>query len=172
MTGDSILVRSQTKLAGDDDLDDQLEDEQRGRLDFLCFILDGEEYGVDLNLVRQIVKPPPLTWVPRVDPHILGVISIRGAVVTLVDLRQLMAMEPSELPRGARVLIVDRDDEQIGLLVDGVTQVRRLGIQELEHDLAFEESRRTEHLLYLARPAADQIVVVLDLEGILLEMTK
>ncbi|MBW2277916.1 MAG: chemotaxis protein CheW, partial [Deltaproteobacteria bacterium] len=63
---------------------------------FLCFTLDGEEYGVDLNMIVQIVKPPPLTRVPRVRSHVLGVISIRGAVVTLIDLRLLMDLAASE----------------------------------------------------------------------------
>ena len=60
---------------------------------FLCFTLSGEEYGVDLKLVSQVVKPPPVTWVPRVSPHYLGVVSIRGEVITLVDLRQLVGIE-------------------------------------------------------------------------------
>ncbi|MCP4680595.1 MAG: chemotaxis protein CheW, partial [Deltaproteobacteria bacterium] len=101
---------------------------------FLCFKMDDREYGVDLNLISQIVRPPPLTWVPRVDPHILGIISIRGAVVTLVDLRQLMNLQPTSWPRAAKVLLVELEEEQIGLLVDNITQVRLIAPSDLERN--------------------------------------
>ena len=70
-----------------------------------------------------MVKPPPVTWLPRVSPHYLGVVSIRGEVITLVDLRQLVGIESTEWPRSARVLIVDSTGEQIGLLVDQPARV-------------------------------------------------
>lgn len=136
---------------------------------FLCFELGDEEFGVDLNMIVQIVKPPPLTRVPRVGPHILGVISIRGAVVTLVDLRRLMGLTPSTWPRNARILLVDVNDEQIGLLVDAVTQVRRLGEGELEKTPQLDDSQAAERVVYVARPEADSQVTVIDLVAVMSE---
>jgi purine-binding chemotaxis protein CheW len=139
---------------------------------FLCFTLGEEEFGVDLNLIVQIVKPPPLTRVPRVGPHILGVISIRGAVVTLVDLRLLMGLPPSDWPRTGRVLLVETLDEQIGLLVDGVTQVRRLQEGLLERRPQLDDSQAAERVLYIARPDPATQVTVIDLGAILQEAMK
>jgi purine-binding chemotaxis protein CheW len=134
---------------------------------FLCFRLGQEEFGVDLNMIVQIVKPPPVTCVPRVGPHILGVISIRGAVVTLVDLRLLMGLEPSQWPRGARILLVELDDERIGLLVDAVTQVRRLDDDALEKNPELDDPQASERVLYVARPDAHTQLTVVDLQAIL-----
>jgi purine-binding chemotaxis protein CheW len=136
---------------------------------FLCFTLDGQEYGVDLNLVAQIVKPPSLTWVPRMEPHILGIISIRGSVVTLIDLRQLMGLEPTPWPKTSRVLTVVLDNEHIGLLVDSVTQVRRIKVADLEKNPSLSEGQNADYVLFIARPQQDKQVVVIDLDAILRE---
>jgi purine-binding chemotaxis protein CheW len=142
------------------------------RQGFLCFSIGDEEYGVDLNLVRQIVKPPPVAWVPRTPPHILGIISIRGAVVTLLDLRRIMGHGPSAWPRTARVLIVDMWEEQVGVLVDAVTQVRRLEPSALEAGAALDGSARSERVRYVARPGDGSQLTIVDLDAILGEKIK
>ena len=134
---------------------------------FLCFTLDGREYGIDLNLVRQIVKPPPLTWVPRTEPFVLGIVSIRGAVVTLVDLRQLMDFDPTSWPITTRVLIVEMENEQVGLLVDSVTQVRRIEASKLETEPTLGDGPSAEQVLFVARPTPDELIIIIDLDAIL-----
>ena len=145
---------------------------QGASLSFLCFTLDKEEYGADLNLVTQIVKPPPVTWVPRTRPYVLGVLSIRGSVVTLVDLRQLIGLPPSPRPRSERVLLTFHKGEPIGLLVDAVTQVHRVPAERFETGLALEEGARNECVLGVARPDAATRVTVVDLLGILSELMR
>jgi purine-binding chemotaxis protein CheW len=139
---------------------------------FLCFTLGDEEYGVDLKLVSQVVKPPPLTWVPRLPEHFLGIVSIRGAVVTLVDLRQLMGLYMTDWPRSARILIVEIGEEQIGLLVDSVTQVRRVKPDQLEKKPYLREEIATDHVICIARPDKDIPVLIVDLDSILQEKLK
>ena len=136
---------------------------------FLCFLLGEEEYGVDLHMIVQIVKPPPLAHVPRVGPHILGVISIRGAVVTLVDLRLLMGLPASEWPRTSRILLVEVNEERVGLLVDAVTQVRRLQDSSLEKKPRLDDSQAAERVVYVARPDPQTQVTVVDLVAVMSE---
>jgi purine-binding chemotaxis protein CheW len=141
-------------------------------LSFLGFVLDAEEFGADLNLVAQIVKPPPLTWVPRARPYHLGVISIRGQVVTLVDLRQLLGLPPTAWPKTARVLLVDHGGEPIGLLVDAVTQVHRVSLEQFETGVSLEDEVRTEFVLGVARPDTAIRVTVIDVLGVLTELMR
>ncbi|MCP4599629.1 MAG: purine-binding chemotaxis protein CheW [Proteobacteria bacterium] len=163
--GPTVLTRqSKAPLKKDEVID--------GPIGFLCFRLGDEEYGVDLNLISQIVKPPPLTWVPRMEPHILGIVSIRGAVVTLIDLRQLMDLAPTTWPRMARILLVEMEGERIGLLIDNITQVRRIAMSDLEEKPSIKEDSRADHVLFVARPAADNLVVIIDLDMILEEKLK
>jgi purine-binding chemotaxis protein CheW len=141
-------------------------------LSFLGFVLEAEEFGADLNLVAQIVKPPPLTWVPRARPHLLGVISIRGQVVTLVDMRQLLGMAPTAWPKTARVLLVDYGGEPIGLLVDAVTQVHRVSLEQFETGVSLDDEVRAEFVLGVARPDTAIRVTVVDVLGILSELAR
>jgi purine-binding chemotaxis protein CheW len=139
---------------------------------FLCFTLGEEEYGVDLKLVSQVVKPPPVTWVPRLPGHFLGIVSIRGAVVTLVDLRQLMGLDTTAWPRTARILIVEIAEEQIGLLVDSVTQVRRVKPAQLEKKPYLREEIAADYVICVARPEENKPVLIVDLDSILQEKLK
>jgi purine-binding chemotaxis protein CheW len=139
---------------------------------FLCFTMDDEEFGVDLQLVCQVVKPPPVTWVPRIPNRFLGVIPIRGQVVTLLDLKPLMGRRPTEWPRGARVLIVDTGLEQIGLLVDSVTQVRRFLMKELEKKPSLPGDKSSDHVVCVARIDGRTPVLILDLDAVLQEKMK
>ena len=159
-SGPGVLARHSTAPSEDSDV-------AAGPLGFLCFKLGDQEYGIDLDIVGQIVKPPPVTCVPRLEPHILGIVSIRGAVVTLVDLRQLMNLEPTPWPRSARILIVEMKGEQIGLLVDSVTQVRRINAADLETSPALRENPQADHVLFVARPEPDQLIIVIDLDIII-----
>ena len=142
------------------------------RLDFLCFTLDGEEFGIALTTIKQVVKPPPVTWVPRVDEQLLGIVSVRGAVVTLVDMGLLIGSPKTEWPQTARVLIVDHGEEQLGLLVDSVTQVRRIAPAELEQDVSLAEAQYTDYILFLTRPTPDSVVVIIDVEAIIAEQIR
>ncbi len=161
------LTRGQAVLTRQSKSSDDISERARGPRGFLCFGLDDQEYGVDLNIVCQIVKPPALAWVPRIEPHILGIVSIRGAVVTLVDMRQLMDLEPTPWPRTARVLIVDLEGEQIGLLVDRVSQVRRIEMADLEKKPAIKEGLSADYVLSIARPGGGDPIVIIDLDMIL-----
>ena len=139
---------------------------------FLCFTLDNEEFGVDLQLVCQVVKPPPVTWVPRIPEQYLGVVSIRGAVVTLVDLRRLMGRRPTKWPKSARVLIVETAEEQIGILVDSVTQVRRFMMKDLEKKPNLKTENNLDHLVCVGRSEGRAPVLIVDLDALLQETIK
>jgi purine-binding chemotaxis protein CheW len=141
-----------------------------GRRGLLCFGLGSEEFGVDLQLVRQIVKPPPVTWVPRAPGHVLGVVSIRGTVVTLIDLALLMGFGATAWPRAARILLLEVAGETIGLLVDRVTMVRRLPESALERNPSLEDSAHVGRVICLARPDAGTQIAVIDLEGLVAEV--
>ncbi len=160
--GGPVILTRQSKAPK---LEDIAETETLG---FLCFKVDGKEFGIDLNLIQKIVKPPPLTRVPRMPDHILGIISIRGAVVTLVDLRQRMDLAPAPWPKTARVLIVEMVTEQIGLLVDEVTIVRRIVRGDLELKPQLMEGARDNFVSFVARPSGTP-VFMLDLDTILNE---
>ncbi|HYQ82275.1 MAG TPA: chemotaxis protein CheW, partial [Anaeromyxobacteraceae bacterium] len=100
--------------------------------ELLVFALGGEEYALDIEVVREILKAPPVTEVPRAPGHILGVTMVRGQVIAVHDPRRRMGLAPAPAGPGARVVVCDAGEGPVGLLVDGVTQVLRLPPAALE----------------------------------------
>jgi purine-binding chemotaxis protein CheW len=136
------------------------------RAEYLAFGLAGEMYAVQIAHVAEILKPPPITEVPRAPRTIVGVISVRGKLVTVVDLRQRFHLPEGALDRRARILLADvGTGEQIGLLVDEVRQVWRLAPEEIEpaHVLGGEQPA---HIAGIGRPEGGAILILLDLRPI------
>ena len=100
--------------------------------EYLAFQLAEEFYALPLGAIREILKPPAITPVPRTAPHVLGIISVRGRVTTVLDLRRKLRVLEAPHGKHTRVLLVDKGDEIMGLLVDRVLQVYRLAADEIE----------------------------------------
>ncbi len=98
----------------------------------LVFVLGGEEYALDIDTVREILKAPPIVEVPRAPSHILGVTMVRGQVIAVYDPRRRLGLPPAKAGPAARVVVCDAGNGPVGLLVDGVSQVLRLDPSALE----------------------------------------
>ncbi|MBM7117574.1 chemotaxis protein CheW [Archangium primigenium] len=110
--------------------------------EYLAFRLEGEIYAVPIHGVREIVKVPPLTEVPRAAANLLGVMYLRGEVLPVYDIKvKLRLADTSALvagpeapppPRGARIIVVQTADGLAGIWVDAVSEVVRLRPSMLE----------------------------------------
>lgn len=102
--------------------------------EFLGFRLAGEDYAVELGQVREIVRVPPIAEVPRAPASIAGVMTVRGEVMAVFDLRRRLGLPPppAELGREARVLVLQQADGPMGVLVDAVEEVLRLRPSTIE----------------------------------------
>src|SRR3954467_13874853 len=103
------------------------------RVEYLAFRLGGDSYAVPSGEVREILKLPPVTEVPRAPSDVIGVVSVRGLLVTIIDLKLRLHASPAEIGKRGRILLVmGADAEVIGLYVDEVLQVFRLAESEVE----------------------------------------
>jgi len=110
--------------------------------EFLAFRLEEELYAVPLSTVREIVKVPPLTEVPRAALNLLGVMYLRGDVLPVYDIKMRLRLaeqppvvagpEASEPPRSARIVVVQTEEGPAGVWVDAVSEVMRLRPSTLE----------------------------------------
>ena len=96
------------------------------RIEYLTFLLGSEAYGVEIDRVREVMRSPPITEVPRAPPDVLGVITVRGEVVAVFDPRGRLGLPRGAAGEGGRVIIVDDGAGPCGLLVDAVANVVRL----------------------------------------------
>jgi purine-binding chemotaxis protein CheW len=97
------------------------------RLHLITFSLAGASYAVRVESVREIVRMRPITPIPRVAAAVRGVISLRGEMVQVVDMRCRLGLPPAEPTRTSRIIVVRLDDGRVaGLFVDSVREVLRV----------------------------------------------
>jgi purine-binding chemotaxis protein CheW len=110
--------------------------------EYLAFRLEGEHYAVPIHGVREIVKVPPLTEVPRAAANLLGVMYLRGEVLPVYDIKVRLRLadqaplvagpDAPEPPRSARIIVVQTAEGLAGIWVDAVSEVVRLRPSMLE----------------------------------------
>jgi purine-binding chemotaxis protein CheW len=106
--------------------------ESRAQRELLVFLLDGAAYALPIERVRKIVRLRALTPVPHVPPSVLGVLSLRGEIVQVVDARGRLGLTSIVPSRSARVIVMTSEDGGVtGLLVDAVREVLRVEEREL-----------------------------------------
>jgi purine-binding chemotaxis protein CheW len=97
------------------------------------FFLAGEEYGVDVRLVQEIIRVSEITQVPRSPAFVKGVINLRGRIVPVVDLKRKLGLgEVDEGARPSRIVVAKLRDRLVGLLVDGASQVLKVPVSTIE----------------------------------------
>jgi len=110
--------------------------------ELLVIWLDGDPYALPIERVREIVRLRPITPVPRVPDAVRGVVSLRGEIVQVLDLRRRLGLPAGELDadrRRHRIVVLHGDDGQMaGLLVDRVSEVLRVPAEELRAPAARE----------------------------------
>ncbi|HLE71653.1 MAG TPA: chemotaxis protein CheW [Vicinamibacteria bacterium] len=128
----------------------------------VCFRVGRETYGVDIFVVREIVKAQEITQVPGASEYLLGIINLRGKIISVVDLAQRLGLGKSKVDRASRILVVDLDGFTVGFLVDAATEVLKLAPESIE--AAPEELKRSVHDDYLegVGKLKDRLVIILN----------
>ncbi|MBN1165063.1 MAG: purine-binding chemotaxis protein CheW [Candidatus Krumholzibacteriota bacterium] len=104
-----------------------------GYLRFVSFYLDDEWYGQDIQYIQEVNKVQNIAEVPGSPEFILGVINLRGNVIPVMDIRARLGLPTKEITKKSRVIVVELDGSQLGLLVDGVHHVLEIPHDELSH---------------------------------------
>jgi len=134
--------------------------------ELLGFMLADEEYALDVLEVREIIRLQPITAVPRSADWILGIVTLRGVIVPIFDLRRRLGLPPGEAGPETRIVVAARGGEPAGLVVDRITQVLRVPHDRVEpppHTIAAAEA---EYLRGVAR-LEDRLVILLNLARVL-----
>ena len=134
--------------------------------EFLTFVLGSDVFGVELARVKEILTPPPITPVPRAPIEVVGVCSVRGLLVTVVDLRIRLKLEARPNTRRTRILLATASSgEAVGLWVDEVSQVVRLAEADMELATTGIGTEVSEYVLGVGRPQGE-FIVLLDLAAL------
>jgi purine-binding chemotaxis protein CheW len=137
---------------------------------YLTFALADEEYGLPVLKVREIIKMMEITQVPKVPPHVKGVINLRGKVIPIVDLRLKFGFPPQEATERTCIIVVDSalngGRGSLGFVVDGVSEVMNITAEEIEPTPDFGEQFNTAYLQGIAKRGS-HVKMLLDLDRVL-----
>ncbi len=134
--------------------------------EFLCFRIGEEEYALHVSFVKEIIKNRPLTEVPKTIDFILGVISIRGEVLPVFDLKKLLDIPLTAISINSKIIIIDNNGEKVGLVVDGVTQILKISQDEIEETPMNISGAKKECIKGITMKD-NKMVRILDMEKIL-----
>lgn len=96
------------------------------------FRLDKELYAIDVMSVQEVLRYTEITPVPGAPVFVLGIINLRGNVVTIIDTRSRFGLGPFDIDDNSRIIIVEIEGQVLGLLVDSVAEVVYIANNEIE----------------------------------------
>ena len=101
-------------------------------LQWVTFHLDDETYGINVMQVQEVLRHSEIAPVPGAPSYVLGIINLRGNVVTVIDTRQRFGLPSAEVTDNTRIVIIEADNQVVGVLVDSVAEVVYLRESEIE----------------------------------------
>jgi purine-binding chemotaxis protein CheW len=99
---------------------------------WVTFRLDEETYGINVMQVQEVVRVPEIAPVPGAPDFVLGIINLRGNVVTVIDTRKRFGLTPKEADDSTRIVIAEAKGQVVGTLVDNVAEVVELRGSDIE----------------------------------------
>lgn len=148
------------------DLAEASREEAADFLKYLRFRVADEDYGVSLLEIREIIKPRPVTEVPGMPGFVMGVISLRGTIIPVVDLRLRLGLAIGEQCGRERIIIARKEEGMFGLLVDEVFQVLGLSGSEIGKAPPVLEGIDREFVRGIGRHG-ERMLIILDLEKVM-----
>jgi purine-binding chemotaxis protein CheW len=133
---------------------------------YLTFSLGAEEYGIPILKVREIIGIVPVTPVPGTPAFMQGVINLRGKIIPVVDLRAKFGMPSQAASRETCIIVVRRQDVELGIVVDAVSEVRDVSANETEGMLDLGNEVSAEYFLGISK-ADGKVRLLLDIDRIL-----
>jgi purine-binding chemotaxis protein CheW len=137
---------------------------------YLVFHLAQEEFGVQVLKVREIMGIQEITRVPQTPDFVKGVINLRGKVIPVIDLRRKFHLEDAAYTQRTCIIVLQvahpGGDIQMGVIVDGVSEVLTIQEQEIEDTPQFGEDVKMPYILGMAK-VKGKVKILLDIDDVL-----
>ncbi len=131
-------------------------------LQYLTFKLLDETYGINVMQIKEVLRYSEIAPVPGAQSYVLGIVNLRGNVVTVIDTRVRFSLPECTISDDTRIIIIEHDGEQIGMLVDAVKEVFYLYQGEIEQSPSVGND---EALMFIqgVYQKDEELVILLDL---------
>ncbi|MDY6830149.1 MAG: chemotaxis protein CheW [Pseudomonadota bacterium] len=135
-------------------------------LQWVSFKLDGETYGVNVMQVREVLRYTEIAPVPGAPTYVLGIINLRGNVVTVIDTRQRFGLDLHEITDHTRIVIIESDQHVVGILVDSVAEVVYLRQSEVETAPSVGNDESAKFIQGVCKKG-EELLILIDLGNLL-----
>ena len=132
---------------------------------YLTFFLGGEEYGIEILKVYEIIGLMPITPVPRTPKSIKGVINLRGKVIPVMDMRTRFGMEEIVKTDQTCIIVVQAHENQMGIIADRVSEVVDIADDEIDNTPSFGIDVTTDYILGIGK-CGENVKLLLDIDKV------
>jgi Chemotaxis signal transduction protein len=136
-------------------------------LHLVIFELSGEEFGVNIMQVSEVIPVPRITCIPQAPECIKGLINLRGKILVVVDLNKRLGFPSKESDTLSRIIIVEVKDTVIGMLVNSVKEVMRLSLSSIEPTPEMIKSKINAEYLTGVGKTGNRLIILLNLARVL-----
>ena len=133
----------------------------------VIFKIGDEEFGVEINQVREIVKLVSITRMPKAPVFIEGVVNLRGQIITVIDLAKRLDLISTGRSDSTRIMVVEVGEDTVGMIVDSVSEVLRLSADNIENTPSLIDTEVHEQYLRGVGKNGDRLLILLDLNTVL-----
>lgn len=132
----------------------------------VIFDLAQEHYAVNIAAVESIIKVQPVTKLPRAPQFVEGVINLRGKVLPVIDLRKRFGLQAEAATKDSRIVVVQMNHLEVGMVVDGVSEVLSVPPDHVEPPSPIVTTTDSEFIRGIAK-VSERLVILLDLGKVL-----
>ena len=137
-------------------------------IQFVTFKLQEEIYGINVMQVQEVLRVTEIAPVPGAPSYVLGIINLRGNVVTVVDTRSRFGLPSTTIDDASRIVIIESEEQVVGILVDSVAEVVLLRQSEIDSAPNVGNDENSRYIQGVAT-RDDKLLIVVDLNKLITE---
>jgi purine-binding chemotaxis protein CheW len=135
-------------------------------LQWVTFRLENESYGINVMQVQEVLRYTEIAPVPGAPSYVLGIINLRGNVVTVIDTRSRFGLMPDDVTDNSRVVIIESNKQVIGILVDSVAEVVYMKASDIEPTPNVGTDENAKFILGVCN-RDDELLILVNLDKLL-----
>ena len=135
-------------------------------LQWVTFHLDNETYGINVMQVQEVLRYTEIAPVPGAPYYVLGIINLRGNVVTVIDTRSRFGLAPADVNDSTRIVIIEAEKQVIGILVDSVAEVVYLRSSEIDNTPNVGTDENAKFIQGVSN-RGEELLILVDLDKLL-----
>jgi purine-binding chemotaxis protein CheW len=148
------------------DDDEENEDTQEGK--YLTFMVDKEEYGIEIRHVTEIIGILNITEVPDRPSYVMGVINLRGKVLPVMDVRLRFNLPKREYDDRTCIIVININGETVGLIVDRVAEVLDIPKSEIAESPKVNKGESSKYIKGIGK-VGDKVKILLNVDALLFD---